>query len=144
MDLSKLNTAKGSEQGYELQLTNPATGADLGVYITVLGRDSLEFKKLQGEHSRKRIAKMHKAGIARGVDVAEIEKETIEVLSACTKSWRTIETVDGKPVSNPILILGKERLEFSRDAAARVYTEYSWIKEQIDAAVADRANFLPR
>jgi hypothetical protein len=55
---------------------------------------------------------------------------------ACTKSWRD----DTKTT----LTLEGEELECSRENVLRVYREYPWIKEQVESAVMERANFLAR
>ena len=45
LDLASLDTAALCEQGAELELTHPATGAPLGVYLTLAGVDSKTWRK---------------------------------------------------------------------------------------------------
>lgn len=143
MDLKDLDTVAGSSKGFELQLFHPGTQADLGMFITVLGRDSEEFKKVSAEHNRRRVAKAQKSGAARlTLSLEEVEAESVDLLVACTKSWRQQDkdTPEGKAT----LTLQGEELECTRANAEKLYKKYPWIREQVDQAVVDRANFLGR
>jgi hypothetical protein len=81
--------------------------------------------------SKKRMAKMSKGGFraTSTVPVEEIESDGLELLAACTKSWSGV-VIEGKQVA------------FSHEAAADLYTRFPWIKEQVDTAIGDRANFI--
>jgi hypothetical protein len=45
---------------------------------------------------------------------------------------------DGKPT----ITMDKKELEFSVDNAIALYERFPWIKEQVDIAIGDRANFI--
>jgi hypothetical protein len=138
MDLAKLDTVSGANKGFEVQLYDPGSTANLDIFVEVLGRDSAEWRRLNADHQRRRIAKMTKGGTFRmgSLSLEEIERESIELLASCTKSWR-----DG---DKKTLTINGEEIPFSKEAAIRVYTAYPWIFEQVDAAVTDRANFIKR
>jgi hypothetical protein len=141
MDLEKLNTVAGAQAGFEMELLHPGKHSSTGIFIKVLGRDSEEFRRFQNAQSRSRVDKAQRLNATRiNISLEGLEKETIELLAVCTVSWRTVEGVDEKPV---VKIKG-EALECSKENAVRLYTEYPWVREQVDAAVMDRANFLPR
>ena len=130
IDLSTLDTVKGSNEGFDVKLYNPVTNEDLDITITVLGRDSDLFVKTTRAQSKKRMAKLQKGSFRNAsLSPEEHEQDGIELLAEVTKGWEGIE-LDGKT------------LEFSKENAIDVYTRFPWIKEQIDSAVGDRANFI--
>jgi hypothetical protein len=146
MDLKKLDTVTGSNAGFELQLYDPATLMPLGIFIEVLGQDGAEFRRVQSEQNKQRIAKMTKSGVFRAgaATAGEMEADMIEVLAACTKAWRD-ETEEAKAAGTyDKITVGGEMFTCTRAAAAKLYTDYPWIREQVAAAVTDRANFLRR
>lgn len=130
VDLSSIDTVKGSNEGFDVRIYHPGTNEDLDIVINILGKDSDEFQKVSRAQNKKRMAKMTKGGFRNtAVPVEEIEQDSIQLLAACTKSWSGI-VVDGKPV------------EFSQDNAVMIYERFPWIKEQVDVAMGDRANFI--
>lgn len=143
MDLEKLNTVKASNTGFELQLRDPATNDDLPIFIVLLGRDSEEFRRVSSEQNKRRVQRASRSGRFNmpTLGIEELERDTSEILASCTKSWR--EEMPGK-TDKVTLTVGGAELECNRDNAKRLYTDYPWMREQVDAAVADRANFLKR
>lgn len=129
-DLSTIDTVKDANNGVDVQLYHPGNNLDLGITIKVLGRDSDLFRKISAQQNRKRIEKMSKGGQFKLTRLSpeEVENDAIMLLSACTMGWSNV-VVDGA------------ELEFSRENAAMLYTRFPWIKEQVDAAVGDRALF---
>lgn len=150
MDLGKLDSISAANQGFEIQLYHPGSKEDLGIFITVLGKDSDAHRKLFQAQQRRRVEKMTKGGgvrIAGGLAPEVLEQEANDLLAVCTKSWRTSEADKDDPKLEhvkPVLLLNGEELACTRENAVRVYREYPWIKEQVDDAVNDRANFLKR
>lgn len=132
MDLSSLDVAKASNEGFDVRLFHPVTNVELDSVIRVLGRDSDKFKAVQAEQNRKRIARMSRGGMIRpGVlSLQELDSDTIDLLAACTVSWTNVSE-NGKAI------------EFSAENAKTLYRKYSWIREQVEAGVNDRANFMP-
>jgi len=130
VDLGSIDTVKGSNEGFDVQIYHPGTNEDLGITIKVLGKDSDEFQKVSRAQSKKRMAKMTKGGF-RNVSLSpeEIEQDGLDLLAACTKSWSGV-VVDGKT------------LECNKENAIALYERFPWIKEQIDVAMGDRANFI--
>jgi hypothetical protein len=136
MDLAKLDTVQAANEGFEVRLYNPHTNEDLDIFITVLGRDSDAYRSLFNKHQRRRVERMTKGGRVGSVSPEAFEQDAIELLAVCTKSWRTGD--------KPVLLINGEEMQCSRDNAVHVYKKYPWIKEQVDDAVSDRANFLKR
>ena len=133
MDLSKFNVEQAAEQGADLILRNPVDDELLGtekkrVTIKLLGTDSKAWRNKNREAQRKRVAKMVR-NRAKNVDHTVSDEEACEMLAACTMGWSNIE-LDG------------QKLEYSEKAAYQLYLDHIWIREQVDAFIADRANFF--
>lgn len=147
VDLSSIDTVKGSNDGFDVRIYHPGTNEDLDIVIFVLGKDSDEFQKVTRSQSKRRMAKIQKGGFrSPNIPVEEVEQNGIELLAACTTGWKTLAAKCGKgetpePEKKTILLDGSE-LEFSVDAAVSLYERFPWIKEQVDIAIGDRANFI--
>lgn len=129
-DLSELDTAKASNDGFDVSLYHPGTNADLGIKIRVLGKDSDEFRKVSNAQNKRRMDRMSRGGFRNPTpSPEELEQNGIELLAACTVGWSGV-VLDGKS------------LAFSKDNAKALYSRFPWIKEQVDAAIGDRANFI--
>lgn len=131
IDLSSLDTVAGANKGFDVKIYHPGTLADLGITITVLGKDSDEFLKVSRKQQKKRIDRLQKGGFRgiSGLSAEETEKDGIELLASCTMGWIGV-------------VLEGEDLPFSHENAVEVYTRFPWIKEQVDTAIGDRSNFL--
>lgn len=129
-DLSALDTAKAANAGFNVDLYHPANNADLGIKIRVLGKDSDEFRRVSNAQNKRRMDRMQRGGFRNTTpSPEELEQNGIELLAACTLGWTGV-IVDGQP------------LAFSRDNVKMLYGRFPWIKEQVDAAIGDRANFI--
>ncbi len=130
VDLSALDSVEAANNGVEVELYSPRDGSDLGIKIFVLGRDSDKFRDKTNAQNRARVQKMQKGGFRPGnAPVDSVEKDGIELLAACTTGWENM-LVEGTVVP------------FSEKEAIRIYTRFPWIKEQVDAAIGDRALFM--
>lgn len=132
VDLSELDTSKDAEEGYELQLKDPRTEAPLDITITVLGADSDAYQETLRDLLRRR---QREANKSRRVKLLltpdEQEQDATELLVSVTRSWKNLE-IDGKG------------LDCTPANARMLYSSrrWRWIREQVDAAIADRSNFL--
>jgi hypothetical protein len=135
IDLGSIDTVKGANEGFDVNIYHPGTNEDLGITIRIIGKDSDEFQRISRAQSKKRMAKITKGGFRNAnVPIEEIEQDSLQLLAACTKSWAQGE-------KQTVTLDGKE-LECSKDNAVAVYERFPWIKEQIDTAMGDRANFI--
>lgn len=137
-DLAAIDTATASDKGFELELRHPVTNAATGVFITVLGKDSKVFKDYVRAKANERLRKDMMTR-NRGKDndpptVEQLERDTIDLLTACTLSWR-----DGDAAS---ITLGGKALEFNEANVRTVYA-ITPIRDQVDEAIGDMGNFLP-
>lgn len=142
MDLKSFDTVSGSQLGHELELLHPATREGIGVFITILGKDSAEFTRVQTNHNRLRLQKMQKG--VKALTTKELEKETMELVVVCTKAWRQVVKVGDEIKEKTTLTVDGEELECTPANAEKFYTRFPDFREQVDAGIVDRANFLPR
>jgi len=131
MDLATLDTRAGANAGFDVELKHPDSGDPIGAVIRVYGADSDAYKDKQLTQQRERLEKLARKGRVQPPTPEQLEQQSIELLAAATDGWQGLE-IGGKPV------------EFNRAAAVQLYGDYPWIREQVDAAIHDRANFLPR
>lgn len=108
----------------DVKLKHPVTGVELDATIKVYGKDSSVFQNAIKQRAKAQIARKSK-----DIDLEANDKDSIELLADCTQGWSGIAE-------------GSKELVFSRDAAIALYTKYKWIREQIDIAIGDRANFF--
>jgi hypothetical protein len=130
LDLAALDTRKGAEEGFQLELRHPASNEPLGVWIHLLGADSSAYQEQMREF-RRRIAQALKRNMRASLTPEETDAESLEQLVCVTRSWSDNTTLDGA------------KLAFSPEAARKLYARFPWIVEQADRAVHERANFLP-
>ena len=132
IDLAVIDTVKGSNEGFDIKIYHPGTMVDLGITINVLGKDSNEFQKISRAQSKKRMSKMNRGGFRVQNMIPppeEIEADGLELLAKCTKFWSGV-------------VIDNKEIEFSYDNALMVYERFPWMKEQVDTAIGDRANFI--
>ena len=132
-DLSTLDTTSACDKGAEIELHHPVSNVPLGMFITLIGKDSKEFRDFTRDKTNTRLRKDAMAQ-KRGKDpeirtVEAIEAENIELLVLCTKGWRGIK-LDG------------EELPFTVQNAIKVYKTYPFIYEAVNSAIGDLDNFM--
>lgn len=134
MDLSTLNIDETAEKGADLQLLHPVDREPLlqedGTPITIklLGSDSKAYREISREISRKRMNSMARSR-NKDVDFTPTVEQACDILSACTVGWKGV-------------IVNGEKLKFSKEEAYKLYHAHSWIRDQVDLFIGDRANFF--
>jgi hypothetical protein len=115
MDLNSLDLTKSSND-------------DLPMKIKVIGKDSDKFIKLSEDFRRSTLEDMKSnKTVEQRIKTSKEYGDTL--LIACTLEWQGIE-LDGK------------KLDCTQENIGLVYQRFAWIKEQVDTAIADRANFI--
>lgn len=128
MDFSKIDVTAAADKGALMHVEHPATREPLydkaGKPITMLlaGQDSRLWKSEQAKISEKYAGR-------KKYNAASLQRDSIELLASVTLQWNGIEW-EGKP------------LECNRENARMLYAERAWVMEQVDAFVAERANFF--
>lgn len=108
----------------DVKLKHPVSGDELDAKIKVYGKDSSVFQNAIKQRAKAQITRKSK-----DIDLESNEKDSIELLADCTKDWQGISE-------------GGKQIECTRQNAIDIYTKYKWIREQIDIAIGDRANFF--
>ena len=122
MDFGKIINL--ADEGIWVNLEHPVTGETLDVALKLVGSDSAKYRERQREMQDKRLSK----GKFK-LSAAELETEAVGLIAACVVDWKNV-VVDDKPLA-------------CTDANVRkIIKEQKWVREQIDVAIADRANFI--
>ena len=122
--LKQFDTRTGANAGVDVELRFIGSGAPSGAFIRVLGTDSDVFRAMQLERARESLDRETK-GLPDWT-AEERDERGVQSLAACTVGWRGLDDIG----------------EFTLKAAADLYRKYPAIREQINVAIADRANFL--
>lgn len=128
MDLSKLDLTKSSNEGAWVELKHPTTEEKLPMKVKVIGKDSDKFIEMSEKYSRSNLDDL-KANKTFEQRLEKSKEYADKLLINCTLEWDGIE-LDGK------------KLDCTPENVKLVYKRFNWIREQVDAAIADRANFL--
>lgn len=133
-DLDAFNLKAAADAGFELQVLDPVHQLATPIWIRLLGRDSSAYQAKLREQQRRRTELLRRKGKAAVPDMEEMIAETIELLVVATIGWRVERLVSLNKQPFP---------EYSPAAARALYADdgFSWIRDQVDAAIADRANF---
>lgn len=111
----------------DVDILHPATGESLGVKIQVMSPDCNEYRKIALQQQNENIKFIRKN---RGKTTAErMNEEAINLAVAITVGWNGLEE-NGQPIP------------FTSENVHRVYTQFPFIREQVDEFVADRRNFI--
>lgn len=126
IDLDALDTRRASEEGVELQLKDPRHGAPLAAWVRVRGYDSASYDDAQVELQRRRIQRMP----AERPTPETLREDALDLAASLVAGWRGL-TRAGAPIA------------YSAPAARALLRDYPWVREQVEAFAAQRANFLP-
>lgn len=121
----KFASRKDAGQGFELQLVDD-TGAKIDWFVKVVGADSDAYQAALRDIQRRNIDVINRTRKV-AFEPEQQEESALELAVSATIGWR------GEDAIAP----------FSAAEARRIYAEYPQIREQVDRAVNDRANFLP-
>ncbi len=142
-DFSALDTVSACDKGIEIELHHPVTHAGLGIFWTLLGRDSQVFRdqiRQNIDEATRRSAYARKRGKEDVPDTADIQEQRgISLLVACSVAWRY-----GEKNMFPFQKKGNalEELAFTPENVRRVLTELPEVRRQIDEAIGDLENFM--
>ncbi len=145
-DFASLDLSKLADVPHEIEIVfppmHPREGDGMGVFVSVIGAESATFQSLvRSEANRVRLEEFQKR---RGgppkqpMTVEEEEDKIIEFVAHAVKGWRTV--IDGK--SEPVILLGGEKIEYSHAAVVRWLKQFAFVREQINRATADLSNFI--
>lgn len=130
MDLTTLDTRSAANEGAVIEILHPITEQPVGVQIVILGADSDAYQTALRQQQDSRMRRLQRRN-ALSLTLEEIEESQLDLLVACVKDW------------SGVVMAGKELActpENVREVLA--HPGLRWIREQIDRAIGDRANFL--
>lgn len=151
IDIFDIDTTEASNKGAEIEIVHPVTKKGMGVFISVLGKDSDVFREYMKENVDDRIRKEAMASRRnKQVDPQtseDIERNSIEMLALCIsesgKPWRSETKNEDKSVtSEDVIYMQGERLEFTPKNIIKVLTKSLPIRRQVDEAIGDLGNFI--
>jgi|694.fasta_scaffold32802_7 hypothetical protein len=99
------------------------------VRLRILGPDSDRYREISRRQIQKRLRR-YEGGKAQEIDLDEAERDTLDILVACTVGWENVFTPEGNEIP------------YSEAAARALYTNYPVLREQVDAFATSRANFM--
>lgn len=123
-----LATLKDSmEDSAELTILHPKTGEEMNIVITLASPDSEKYRKLSMAMRNKNLQYATKN---RGLASAErLDEDSLNLLVGATLGWKGLSE-------------NGEILECTPQNVRRVYADFAWIREQVDAFLGDRKNFF--
>jgi len=128
-DLNSLKPVM-ADDGAVLKIVHPETEEVIeGMTITLLGQDSKVYRKLQMSKQQAALNRISKGKKAVDFDAEKLAEDSIDDLVKLTTAWSGF-TLDGKD------------LECTLENVRTVYADWSWIKEQVQEFVGNRANFF--
>lgn len=131
-DLSALDTIKACNAGAEIELLHPVTKRPLGMFISIVGKDSDAFQAYIADKTDADRAKdfqaRRKNQVAEPKYFAEQKAENIQLLVNCTTGFRNVS------FNGP--------LSFNEANATKLYIGLPWVSEQVDKAIVDYENFI--
>ena len=130
MDLAELDLTKAANVGAWVDILHPVTGEALDIKILVIGKDSDKFRELEEKHQRESLeAAKRTQKLEDRIAAAKAQGEAL--LVACTVQWQHVE-LDGV------------ELDCTPENVRKVYSRFTWLRDQVDVAIGTRANFLKR
>jgi hypothetical protein len=132
MSLRDVGTVKDTTT---ITLYHPATGKDLlnadktPMTITLHGPYSERYKTVLRDQQQRRMTDMTRAAARTSMTPEEVEALSQELLIRCVEAWS-------------ITLEGDEKLAFSPEAVETVMAEFPWLKDQVNAAMGNVADFL--
>ena len=140
-DFAALDLAEAADKPFEFEIKHPESGDGLGVFVSVVGAESATFQayiRAEGNKARRRQFEQQRKGREEPMTLEEEEETILRALAACMTGWRSV--IDGQ--DEPVIMWGGNRLQFSTDAAIKWLKQFRWVREQVNKATADIANFI--
>jgi hypothetical protein len=133
--LSIFDTESASNAGAELTLLHPVTKEPVEfkgkpITIRLLGPDSDVYTKHIQSKAREARRNAAKGKKEADLDFEKLKREASELYAAMTIGWDNMPGDDGK------------QLEFSRDAAVKLYITYKDIRTQVGDFIGSSENFI--
>lgn len=134
MDLKTFDTTEYANAGADMEITLPNGRVVVDEKtnrpwtISLLGVDSRKYQDLTHKVANKRISRRAKS--RRSLTTSEeVDSDQLELLVEMTLGWSGI-------------VLEGTVLDFTKENARMLYSEFAWIREQAEDFIQDRTNYL--
>ena len=133
MDLMNIGKTKDTT---DVTLYNPVTSEILTnedgseMTITVHGPYSKKYKSVSHAQQNRRLQKAQRTGGKLNLSAEEIEAAGLDLLVKCVDKWN--------------ITIGGEAPEATETKVREIFTEFPWVREQVDAALGDAQAFLDK
>lgn len=147
MDLMNLDLSKGAEAGAAVELRHPVSREPLGVRVFVVGTDSETYRSQIRRQQNRRMEQARRSRGALNISAEELENDALDLLVACTKGWESDIEEHGEKKTVAAIPFGSEGLlPCTPENVRRIYSHpgFAWLREQVDAEIGDRSNFLQK
>lgn len=134
--LPGMDTKSLSEEGVavtikDIKTAKPLIGKDgKPVTITVMGPDSKAYRMQTRDAVRKRLRSAQTTDATTDDAFDADEAEAVDMLARITKSWTGICNTEGNPIP------------CNTDAARALFAAFPAVRDQVDAFVSSRLNFI--
>lgn len=146
-DLANLDTSKTAETGVAVTLRHPVTHVPLGARIFVAGVDSDTYRSQLRKQQNRRMEQARRNRGQLSVSAEELENDALDLLVGCTKGWESDIEEHGEKKTVAAIPFGAEGLlPCTPENVRKIYSHpgFAWLREQVDAEIGDRANFLAK
>jgi hypothetical protein len=120
-DIEQFDYETKAERGFWFDLLSGKDYKPSGIELHLVGMDSKTYESAALDYQRE----TEGLDAKNPEDAEKIELAKARLLARCTKGWKGLEE-KGKPV------------EFSFDAAVRIYKAYKGAREQVDREIVNR------
>lgn len=124
MDLSEIR--KQAQDEAWVTILHPVSGAETSMRIRLLSPDSERYRQIDNRIRNATTKSMTKRG---GLSAEELSESGLQLLIQATVGWENV-IFDGQPI------------QFSPENVRTVYTDFPFIREQVDRFLGDRRNFF--
>lgn len=124
MDLSEIR--KQAQDEAWVTILHPVSGEETSMRIRLLSPDSERYRQIDNRIRNVATKSMTKRG---GLSAEELSESGLQLLIQATVGWENV-IFDGQPI------------QFSPENVRTVYTDFPFIREQVDRFLGDRRNFF--
>jgi hypothetical protein len=139
MALNDLNTKSAADAGIDIELFHPATGAPLGITITMHGSDSQAYQDAERKiANRQREHAKRTRDFSAGLDYDQLQAAMTERMTACFIGWR-----EGS--KNTIEFEAGQELPATPENFKKIISDrgFFWLRQQVQTGMDNVSNFLP-
>lgn len=133
-DLSALDTISACNKPFEFELVHPVSRIGLGVFWSVLGKDSDVYRGRIRAMADENLRRAN-AGMPGETSLSKLERKNIDTLVAATTGWRG-------PKGEGVVTLNGKDLKFTPENVRTVLTDLPAVRDQVQEAVNNLGNFI--